>query len=338
MKRIGHLYEQIAEPENLRLAFWKARKGKGGKAEVEAFRRELDRHVGEMRSELLNESVRWGGYHRFQVYDPKERTICAAPFRDRVLHHAVINITEPVFERYQISDSYACRTGRGLHACLERARLYTGKYPWFLKLDVRKYFDSISQSVLLGQLDRRFKDARVMRLFEGLLASYETTPGCGIPIGNLTSQYFANQYLAPMDHLIKEEFRIPGYIRYMDDFVLWHPDREQLKRVERQLRDYCREALALELKPPNLNRTAHGISMLGYRVFPGRVRLMRRSRNRYAQKLSRYWSFLQKGEWSQGEFAEHVLPLTAYTGYADSVGFCLSVMEKIGCSPQVRTA
>jgi RNA-directed DNA polymerase len=338
MKRAGGLYELIAEPENLRLAFWKARKGKGGKVEVEEFRRELDRHVAEMRHDLLGECVPWGPYQRFQVYDPKERTICAAPFRDRVLHHAIIQICEPVFERYQIADSYACRTGRGLHACLERATFYTRTYPWFLKLDVRKYFDSISHPVLLRQLGRRFKDARLMGLFSGLLGSYQTAPGCGIPIGNLTSQYFANQYLAPMDHLIKEELRIPGYIRYMDDFVLWHPDRDQLNKTLGLLRDYCRDVLALDVKPPALNRTVHGISMLGYRVFPGRVLLTRRSRDRYARKLSRYWSCLQKGEWNQREFAEHVLPLTAYAGHADSVGFRRVVMEKIGCSPQVRTA
>lgn len=338
MKRSGALYERIAEPDNLRLAFWKARRGKDGKVDVEAFRLHLDGEINRMRADLLAECVAWGPYHQFTVHDPKERTICAAPFRDRVLHHAIMNVCDPVFERYQVFDSYACRTGKGLHACLGRARQYTRRHCWYLKLDVRKYFDSISHPILLDQLRRRFKDARIIRLLDELLGTYTTRPGRGLPIGNLTSQYFANHYLGGLDHLIKETLRVPGYVRYMDDMVLWADDRLALRCMEARLRTFCKSELALELKPACLNRTRKGVSMLGYRVFPHHVLLARRSRGRFARKLNVYWRRLKEGEWSQTDFAAHVLPLTAYAGHAGSIGFRLAVMDRIGCSPQARTA
>ncbi|HAS81771.1 MAG TPA: reverse transcriptase [Verrucomicrobia bacterium] len=333
MKRAGGLYERIAEPENLHLAFWKARRGKDGKADVEAFRQNLDDEIECMRADLLAETMVWGRYHLFTIFDPKERIICAAPFRDRVLHHAIMNVCDPVFERYQIFDSYACRKGRGLHACLERARYYTRRHGWYLKLDVRKYFDSINHAILLQQIGDRFKDNRLVNLMASLLCTYATQPGQGLPIGNLTSQYFANHYLGRLDHLCKETLRVPGYVRYMDDIVLWADNREPLIEWHRQIVDFCHKALSLELKPPCLNKTGLGITMLGYRVFPGMVLLARRSRKRFTDKLQSYWRKIQYGEWGQREFSAHVLPLSAYAGHARSIGFRLGVMYQIGCSP-----
>lgn len=338
MKRAGQLYGSIAGQENIRLAFWKARRGKDGTPEVEAFRADLDRVIGQMRENLLSEKVRWGSYHQFTVHDPKDRIICAAPFRDRVLHHAMMNVCEPIFERYQVADSYACRKGKGLHACLSRASAYTRVHGWYLKFDVRKYFDSISHEILLRNLARRFKDDRLLRLFATLIASHESARGRGIPIGNLTSQYFANDYLAGMDHFCKEVLRIPGYVRYMDDFVLWADRFAVVRDAGERLREYCGDRLSLELKPACINRTRHGVTMLGYRVFPDQVRLSSRSRSRYAAKLNAYWIKLERGEWNQDEFATHVLPLTAYASHARSTGFRLAVMERIGCSPKARTA
>ena len=198
---------------------------------------------------------------------------------------------------------------------------------------MRKYFDSVVHDFLKRNLARRFKDRRLLALFARIVDGYSTTPGRGIPIGNLTSQYFANDYLAGMDHLVREELRIPGYLRYMDDFVLWHDDRQVLVAAEGRVRDYCLSALGLVLKPPCLNRTVRGVTMLGYRVFPDHVRLARRSRGRFVRRLRAYWGDLMTGEWSQETFAAHVLPLVAYVDHARSAGFRRAVMTRIGCSP-----
>jgi len=155
MKRAGNLIERIADADNLRLAFWKASKGKRAKADVLAFRADLDGQLRSLREELLAGSIHWGPYRRFMIFDPKERMICAAPFRDRVAHHAIMNVAEPHFESYQINDSCACRTGRGLDAAIARAVQFSRPGDWYLKIDVRKYFDSVDHDVLKGMLRRR---------------------------------------------------------------------------------------------------------------------------------------------------------------------------------------
>jgi len=211
---------KIADAENLRLAFWKAAKGKRGKADCVAFRERLDENLAALRAELLEGDVPVGNYHYFTVHDPKERLICAASFRERVLHHAVMNVCEPALERAAVFDSYACRKGKGRLLAVERAQGYARTHGWFLKMDIRKYFDSIDHETLRALLGRKFKDPELLRLVDRILASYQTAPGRGLPIGNLTSQHFANFYLAPLDRFLKEELRRGAYVRYMDDFVV----------------------------------------------------------------------------------------------------------------------
>ena len=156
MRRTGNLYDAIHDPENLRLAFCKARRGKEDRREVRKFARDLEGNLSRLRDDLAGETAAVGEYRHFRVRDPKERTIYAAAFPERVLHHAVMNVCDPVFERFQIFDSYATRRGKGTFAALERARRFTGSNAWFLKLDVRKYFDSVDHGILKGQLRRLF--------------------------------------------------------------------------------------------------------------------------------------------------------------------------------------
>jgi len=192
MKRKGYLIEQIADPENLRMAFWKAQIGKSAKKDVAAFREHLDVNLLKIRNQLLEGSFRFGNYHYFSIYDPKERVICAAEFRERVLHHAIMNICALDFENRQIPYSYACRKGKGTFAALQKASYYQKTYQWYLKLDVRKYFDSIDHEVLFSQLQRIYKDEQLLILFWQIIDSYHARDEKGMPIGNLTSQYFAN--------------------------------------------------------------------------------------------------------------------------------------------------
>ena len=235
----------IADPENLRQAFLKAARGKRGKADCRAFQERLDENLALLREELLAGRVRVGDYHLFKIFDPKERTICAASFRQRVLHHAVMAVCEPVLERAAVFDSYACRKGKGRLAAVERASGYARRHEWFLKMDVRKYFASIDHRVLERLLARRFKDPAVLALFGKIIRSYETAPGRGLPIGNLTSQHFANYYLAPLDRFIKEELR-PAAPTSATWTTLW--SGAGAGRNSKAVRDRVREFLAAELK------------------------------------------------------------------------------------------
>jgi len=329
MKRAGNLYERIAEPENLRLAFLKSVRGKRHITEVIAYTARLDENLRLLRDQLLSRDVDVGHYHFFTVHDPKERMICAAAFPERVLHHAVMNICEPVLEGYAIHDSYACRTGKGMHAAVRRAQDFTRGSPWYLKLDVRKYFDSVDQRIMISLLARQIKDDDLLALFSHILSTYETAPGKGLPIGNLVSQHLANFYLGHLDHYIKEMLRVRGYVRYMDDFVLWSNDKEALKVHLHAIKGFLSATLQLQLKDSiQINRSARGLPFLGYRVFGDRLTLGPRARSRFARKLAGYDREFESGNWSEADQARHMEALLSYVRFADSRGLRRDIIRR----------
>ena len=312
MKRAGNLYCKIAEIENLELAFWKAQRGKSGKNEVKKFRENLHANLLSIRNEFLTGNVKLGNYHYFTIYDPKERIICAADFRERVIQHAVVNICEPFFEKYQMFDSFACRKGKGVDACLARTHYFCRKFQWYLKLDIHKYFDSINHKVLLNILNRRFKDPDLLNFFAQLLDTYEVTPGCGLPIGNLLSQYFANLYLGVFDHEIKDVLKAPGYVRYMDDFIIFANSKEELISLKIKTEEIINKVLKLNLNPALCNRTIHGIPFLSYKVTSLGLRLSQKAKERFRKKIKLA---------NEIQSAEHAMPLLAFICRADSAGF-----------------
>jgi len=338
MKRASNLIEVAAEMESLERAYYLARRGKTFKKDVVAFSENLFKNLTLLRDEMLSCEIRPGGYQYFTVYDKKPRTICAAPFRDRVLHHALMGVCDPIFEGHQIYDSYASRRGKGTFAALDRARLYTRRYGWYFKMDVRKYFDSINHDILKGQLRRLFKDRRLLHILDSIIDSYETTSGSGVPIGNLTSQYFANHYLASVDRFARETLHVPGYIRYMDDMVLWSNDRTRLLDAGSRLIEYIEETLALCVKPFCFNRSSLGLPCLGFIVYPNKVRLDRQGKKRYRAGIASAYKGMITGELTQKQFSVRVASLSAHTEHADACGFRRQVLQEFGCHPKVRTA
>ncbi len=333
MKRVGNLYERIAEPDNLRLAFLKAARGKQDRPEVIDFRAHLADNIKKIYAELVAEQPDIGHYRFFEVRDPKRRTICAASFRERVLHHAIMHICEPVLERYAIFDSYACRPGKGSRKAVARAKLFVERSSWYLKLDIRKYFDSIDHDVLLAQLGRRFKDKRLLALFAKLLATYHTVPGKGLPIGNLVSQHLANFHLGELDHWLKEVRGCKDYLRYMDDFVLFGNDKKLLREELVAIAQFLATRLGLRLKDNiQLNRCRQGLPFLGYRLFPARIRLLPASRARFVQRFREYEQLAAQGVWSEQGLARHMEPLIDFTRVADATSFRRGVIAAHGVS------
>lgn len=172
MKRYGNLLDSIACVDNVRLVFLRAVRGKPHKPEVQVFVSELDKNLDDLCTELMQADVKWGAYKKFYVWDPKKRLIHAPSFRDRVAHHALMNICVPAFESFQIHDSYACRVNKGTYAALDRAGNFTAANKWYLKMDVRRYFDSIRQEVLMSMPHRRFKDKKVLQLLRSVIDTY----------------------------------------------------------------------------------------------------------------------------------------------------------------------
>lgn len=328
MKRVNNLLECIADPENLRLAFWKAKRGKSYSRQVHGYRENLEGNLCVLRNQILAGRVSVGDYRYFKVYDPKERQVCASAFSEQVLHHALMNVCHDFFERMQIFDSYASRSGKGVHAALLRASDYTRSDNWFLKLDVRKFFESVHHDTLKMQLGRMFKDSRLLQIFGAIIDSYEAHPGRGLPIGNLTSQFFANHYLSGLDHVIKERLRCKAYVRYMDDMVLWHSEKQFLKDAREVIEGFVSKQLKVELKPELLNASQRGLPFCGYLVFPHYIRLSQRSKKRYAKKLQFLVKQQQTGIWSETECQRHLLPLIAFTRFADATEFRRDVMQQ----------
>ena len=332
MKSAGDIYRRIADADNIRVGFLKAARGKQGRRDVVAFKSEFEHNIARLYAQIEERRLDIGHYRYFQVFDPKKRLICAASFPERVLHHAVMNVCEPVLDAYAIDDSYACRKGKGGQRAVLRAKAFTGRFVWFLKLDVRKYFDSIDHDILLAALARRFREHDVLNLFADILGTYKTAEGKGLPIGNLVSQHLANFYLSVFDHWIKEDRKVRGYVRYMDDFLLFGDDRKRLLREELPaVKEFLRNRLSLEVKPDfQLNRCDKGIPFLGYRVFPQKVLLAPRSKRRFVNKFRLYEGLWRRSEWPTQELVRHMEPLLEFTRFADCDGFRRNVISRFG--------
>lgn len=304
--------EAIAAPDNLREAFLRAACGKGARADVIGFRARLDSELAALRAGILEGTVAVGTFTAFTIFEPKERCIHAPCFPERVLHHALVGPCEADFERWSIDDSFACRRGKGREAALHRAEHYARRHPWFLKLDIAKYFDSIPHEILLREIERRFRDRRVVALWTRIVRSYEKTPGRGLPIGALTSQHLANFYLGAADRHIKETLRVPGYARYMDDMALWGA-RDELKRSWRDLAAWFPAHLGLTLKASaHLQPAARGMDFLGYRVCPQGASLNRDSRRRFLRRWSWGERALEAGRICETQAQRRVSALAAF--------------------------
>lgn len=302
------------------MAYFKAVCGKQCKQEVRAYIKHLDDNLCLLQHQINTGKVDVGHYHYFRIFDPKERLICASSFSERVLHHAIMNVCHPYLDKTLIDDTYATRIGKGTYKAIERAREGCRKYTYVAKLDVRKYFDSVCHHVLKEQLRHIFKDKCLLSIFDRIIDSYETTDSTGIPIGNLTSQYFANLYLSGIDHKAKEEWKVPMYVRYMDDILLYGNDKDILKEQIRLLFD-AMQYIGLTLKPIQILRTEQGVQFLGYRLYPHKILLSGRSKRRFQHKLHLYNTLFYQGEMSEEDYLHKITPLYAFAYKAYSARY-----------------
>jgi retron-type reverse transcriptase len=305
MKRSGNLYSQITDYSNILLAARKAQKGKRFRENVLNFNYNLEQELEKIKQELESKTYQPGKYKTFEIYEPKRRTISAAPYRDRVVHHALCNIICPIFERTFIRDSYANREGFGTHRALRRFTEFARSSQYVLQCDIKKYFPTIDREILKQQIRRKIKCADTLWLIDTIIDNsneqkpvFDYFPGDdlleplkrrrGLPIGNLTSQFFANIYLNGFDHFIKEKLETYKYLRYVDDFALFADDREFLAEAKQAIEEYLAK-LRLKIHPikSQLFETKKGANFLGFRILTDRLRVrtenLRRARRRLRQ-------------------------------------------------------
>ncbi len=338
MKRLGNLWPRVVAFDNLLLAYRKARCGKTRRLEVARFSLNLETELLDLRRTLKNGTYRPGAYRQFTIYERKPRLIAAAPFRDRVVHHAVMNIIEPPLDRRFIYDSYACRKHKGVHAAVARYQGWARRYSYALKVDVARYFPSIDHDVLKTMLRRRIRDKQIIQLLDILIdtspnnpAPVEYFPGddlftpltrrTGIPIGNLTSQFFANLYLDDFDHYMKQRLGLRAYLRYVDDGIVLGDDKARLAEVREQIREQW-AAVRLRAHPTkaHITRVRQGLDVLGYRVFPD-FRLLRNDNGfRFRRRASSFAAAYERGEMSFADFDPSIQSWIGHAGQADTRG------------------
>ncbi len=322
MKRSSISLADIADWDNLIAAAYRAAVGKRDRPEVRLFFASLDENLAELHQQILDNTVGVGVTVCFQIRDPKLRTIHAPCFPERVLHHAVISQVGPVLDRALVCDTYACRTGKGALAAVQRCQQHVRRFPWYAKIDIRSYFPSIDHAILKELLARRFKDPGVLELLGRIIDAHHDAPGTGLPIGALTSQHFANWYLDGLDRLLLEVWRVAGMIRYMDDVVWWCDSRERVRQLLDAARCFLGDRLRLEVKQSvQVHRSVQGVRVCGYRVLPGTILLSARRRRRYAQARRRWEQAYVRGEIDARQLQAGYSSALAITAHADAAAW-----------------
>jgi len=346
MKSQRNLFDKITTFDNLLRAAQKAQKGKRFKEACAVFNLNLEKELIQLQRELKEKTYRHGNYNDFFVYDPKQRLISAAPYRDRVVHHALCNLIEPIFDRSFIEDSYACRKGRGTHAAVNRYSHYARKYQYVLKCDIQRYFQSVDQKTLLDIIARKIRCAETLWLIREIICSRNDATSLfyfegddlftpvqrkkGIPIGNLTSQFFANVYLDGFDHFVKEALRLP-YIRYVDDFVAFSNNKERLQQAKQAMTDFL-ASLRLKVHPKKcrIYQVREGVRFLGYRIFSTHRLLVKDNVLRMRRRLKKMSALYREGQISLKRLHQSVQSWIGHASHADTYRLRSRILGSVG--------
>ena len=322
MKRSGISVTEVADWHNLSAAFHRAQRGKREQADVQAFSSDLYQQLALLQEQLLNGTYIPGNYKSFHISDPKPRIIHAPCFRDRVLHHGLMRQAGPVIDRSLVYDNYACRINKGSLAAVQRCQQHINRYDWYAKVDMRSYFASIDHAVLKQMLRQRFKNIPLLHLFDCIIENFSVSPGKGLPIGALSSQYFANFYLSALDRQLLESCQVQGMIRYMDDVVWFDQDKAAIQSTLAQINCFVQEFLKLSIKPEvQINRSSGGVTICGYRVTRNGLRLSKRRRKLYADCRARWENAYASGQISAAELQNGYASALGMTIHAQAVGW-----------------
>jgi len=289
---VNNLWDSFIDFENIYRGYFSAARGKRYRNEVLSYKAKLEDNLFSLIEDLKNNNYKPLPFRRFHITNPKPREIEAPAFCDRVLHHSLDQIIEPIFEKRFINESYACRLGRGTHAamrhvfkCTQLAKRQWGNY-FVLKCDISKFFPSVNHDILKKIIRRAIWDKRLLCIIDLIIDFNSGIDGVGIPIGSLTSQLFANVYLDPLDHFLKETCRIKFYARYMDDFVILHNSKEYLRELLKKIETFLNERLELKLNPKTVIFPGkHAIDFCGYRIWPTHIKPRKRTVKRAKSRM-----------------------------------------------------
>lgn len=347
MKSYKNIYPKICDYRNLYESWRRAARGKRKVPEVAEFEYYLLDNLFQLEAELGEQTYRPGPYRHFYIYEPKLRRISAAPFRDRVVHHALVRQIEPIFEARFSRDSYACRKGKGTHAALDRCQFFARRYRYVLQGDIVQFFPAVDHAVLQDILFRAIADEQTRSLIGLILASgagvlareYDMVyfPGDdllaanrprGLPIGNLTSQFWANCYLNELDQFIKRGLKCRAYARYVDDFLCFSDSKQELWAWKRAIMDFLPSLrLTLHERSSTVYPVANGIPFLGFVTYPGRRLLKRRNGVAFMRRFRRQLKLLSGGRLDYADIQASVQGWIAHAAHGATWGLRRALLE-----------
>jgi len=290
MRRHGNLWQEIISSENIMTAYKKAVLGKSKMRNVKRFNKGMEEKLERIRKSLIEKTFTTSNYMEKTVYEPKQRIIYVLPFvPDRIVQHALMNVVEPIWRKLFISDSYACISGKGIHKGSRRTMEFVRRNKYCLKCDVAKFYPSVDQEILFNIIKKKIKCPNTLWLISDIIHSYPG--GKNVPIGNYTSQWFGNLYLNELDHFVKVNLQARhghiDYIRYCDDFCLYHDDKKILHDCAKRIQDFLRDKLLLKFSKCDVFPVTRGVDFLGYRHFNNYILLRKATMKRVRRRIQR---------------------------------------------------
>lgn len=342
-KTTNGLWAKLIEFENLYGAFQDARHGKRYRFEVMRFANNLEENLVNLQNHLIWKTWAPGKQREFTVFEPKMRLIQAPPFEDRVIHHALVRLVDPLFEAKFIPDSFACREGRGTQRAVFRAQHFLrvarrnwGDKVYVLKADISKYFASIRHDVLMTEVERTISDKDVLWLWRKIISGYGHEAGVGLPVGALTSQLGANVMLNRLDHIAKDDMGLRYYVRYMDDFVAILPDKATAQKAMHELGEAV-NGLALSLNPKTaIHPWQRGIDFCGYRIWPTHILPRKRNIKRARASFRELASLYHHGEVDLEHVRQRVMSFLAYAKHCNAQRTVEGVLGDLVLVPGLR--
>jgi len=342
MQQLSKLYKEIAGMHNLWNAGWQTLlHGRRFKNQGAEFKLTYEHSLLQIHKELATQTYKHGKYKEFIIYEPKQRTVLAAPLKDRVVHHALHDIIEPFIDRKFIFDSYACRKNKGTHLAINRAQKFMQANRYYMHLDVKKYFQNINHCILKQILAKHIKQTDVLNLFNIIINSSVNSKELnqvvnlftksikGLPIGNLTSQFLANLYLNELDQYIKHQLKIKHYIRYMDDFVVFGNNKANMLQWQKQIISFCSQKLQLSLHiKGGIKQYWEGLGFLGFKIYRKHKKLKSVCLNRYMLKYKQKNKEILKGKLSQKKIQQSIETWQNHIAFADTFKLQVFLTQK----------
>lgn len=319
--------------ENLETAYQKAKRGKSWQRTVQDVEKDVPWHLANIQQLLITKTYQTSHYKLKQVYEPKERTIYILPFYpDRIIQHAIMSVLKPIWDGLFISDSYACRTGKGIHTGSLRTMEFVRKNKYCLQCDISKFYPSINHDVAFSIIQRKIKCPDTLWLLKDII--YSAGGGKNVPIGNYTSQWIGNLYMNEVDQLMKHKYKIKHYIRYCDDFLLFHDDKKFLHEMAKIIKEYIETELKMKLSKCEIFPTSQGVDFLGYRHFPnGYILLRKRTAKRVKKRLKQLPYRLKRGQITKEQFRSSIASTKGWLKWANTYNLSCSLqleeLEKI---------